>query len=229
MAHIYEGAVVTLARPAAFGCYSRIIHRRPKPYQIKLQVSNKIHPAELILSHSEFNKESYSILPERNSPLAKRGWVLQDRLLPSRMLYFGSSHMYFECGERVHYHHYRFPVQLPHWAGPVTKRSINRLSIPQCFDYWIETLQTYPEMILTVPSDKFPALSGLASWIQNATNTQYVAGIWQEDFFQGLLWYISSSIWYKSTRKLPSKDYIRQAGLGHRQITSFTFGKLSPL
>ncbi len=47
----------------------------------------------------------------------------------------------------------------------------------------------YTRCRLTFPSDKLPALSGLASIFKRNTGYTYLAGLWEEDFINGLLWF----------------------------------------
>lgn len=47
--------------------------------------------------------------PETNSVLSKRAWVLQERLLSRRVLYFGSLQMYWECLTNVRHENLHYP------------------------------------------------------------------------------------------------------------------------
>ncbi|KAH6869334.1 heterokaryon incompatibility protein-domain-containing protein [Thelonectria olida] len=55
---------------------------------------------------------------------------------------------------------------------------------------WQVIISEYSRCNLTRPSDKLPALSGLASTFERSTLFTYLAGLWKEDFVNGLLWYV---------------------------------------
>jgi len=50
---------------------------------------------------------------------------------------------------------------------------------------WLETVEDYSGRAFTRVSDRLPALSGLASELEQILNYWYVAGLWAEDI---LLW-----------------------------------------
>lgn len=60
-----------------------------------------------------------------------------------------------------------------------------RLSI---YYAWYDVLSAYTQRSLTVPSDKLPALSGLASEFARHVGDEYVAGLWRNNLPQDLLW-----------------------------------------
>jgi hypothetical protein len=54
---------------------------------------------------------------------------------------------------------------------------------------WYNLVEEYSARRLTIPSDKLPALSGLAERFKEAaTHDEYVAGIWKEALLEGLCW-----------------------------------------
>jgi len=55
-------------------------------------------------------------------------------------------------------------------------------------DAWHRTVEDFSVRLLTKVTDKFPALSGLASGVQKLYGGTYVAGLWEEDILRDLLW-----------------------------------------
>ena len=53
---------------------------------------------------------------------------------------------------------------------------------------WESIVEQYSRRQLTYPSDKLPALSGLASHNAGLTGHKYLAGVWHEELAQSLLW-----------------------------------------
>lgn len=61
------------------------------------------------------------------------------------------------------------------------------------FSKWYAMVENYTKRKLSHPSDKLPAISGLAEAFEEASGiTGYVAGLWEEDLIEGLLWSVAS-------------------------------------
>jgi heterokaryon incompatibility protein (HET) len=58
----------------------------------------------------------------------------------------------------------------------------------QVYNAWYDLVSLYTKCELTIASDIFPAISGIASDIASATQDRYVAGLWTRDIHRGLLW-----------------------------------------
>lgn len=242
MAQFYMNAEVTLAGPAASGCNSGFLHSRPEP---RRKITLDFHGSgsggngldHVSLLHYGITEAWSSVMPELDSPLAKRGWVLQESLLSCRVLYFGSSRMYLECFQNARFESCHVPII---WASLSTKTinaskaRIDRFqNNPDGFKYWRSILEAYSKKLLTNPTDRLPALSGLASEIHKVTNAEYLAGIWREDIFKGLAWHIPSYAWENPSPVSPSQEYIAPswswAAAKHEFIFSPTYRCVSIL
>ncbi|PSN60875.1 HET-domain-containing protein [Corynespora cassiicola Philippines] len=53
---------------------------------------------------------------------------------------------------------------------------------------WFEIVERYSKTELTFATDKLPAISGLARYIQSHTGKEYFSGIWEPTFHIGLVW-----------------------------------------
>jgi hypothetical protein len=193
MGRIYKDSFVTLAGPAASGCDSGFLHHaRHTSSQAALQWSEGESFDEVILSHRSINENPYTLGPETDSPLSKRAWVLQERQLSSRVLYFGQKRMYLECFTNVRFEDSHYPIIWEYGEiNMVEKSKIDRLgSHFKCFNYWADLVTTYSSMDLTNMTDRLPALSGIASEFQRVTNARYLAGVWLEDMPRALAWHI---------------------------------------
>ena len=135
----------------------------------------------------------------RDTPLDRRAWVLQERLLSPRILHFGSQQMYWECAEttlRQDGKHYDVSTDGLR-AGVDFKASLDFNAVirkargqAQAARYlqWYNVVTEYTRRSLTFDSDKLPAISGVAKDFRSRTGCTYIAGIWQEDLVAGLLW-----------------------------------------
>jgi hypothetical protein len=149
-------------------------------------------------------------------PIISRGWVVQERLLPARVLHFGSKQVFWECREQnaceihpktVYCHGDKSDDSeeersntKPHlWKQLLDapdRRSVEDPYI-QLFVDWNAIMHTYSEAQLTVPTDKLVALSGLANDMKQALNAirpgnhRYLAGLWEEQLKEGLCWSVN--------------------------------------
>ncbi|KAF4448557.1 hypothetical protein F53441_8034 [Fusarium austroafricanum] len=124
-----------------------------------------------------------------------RGWTLQEFLLPPRVLHFGifdiewrcKSRLTCECGHldrkrekqsRWHRHHYLEKAT----AYPPNDQDGALL-------WWETVVHHYTTRQLTNPTDKLPALSGLAQLRKEIRGGIYLAGLWQDSLLHDLCWY----------------------------------------
>jgi hypothetical protein len=208
MAQIYSGSIVTIAGPAAPDANSGFIFPRNTPRQAALELIGDNNKEKYILSHSGILRSPYRVMPEEKSPLAQRGWVLQERLLSQRTLYFGSHNMYLECFTNVRFDSCYYPIR---WHYQTVNMAEKKLIMPledanARFQYWLQIITTYGQTLLSKPTDKLPALSALASEFHRATGCRYLAGVWQEDLYRMLTWYTHYFLWQDE----PSPRHISQ-------------------
>lgn len=241
MGAIYAGAYLTIAANAAMDTSCRLTSPRNSDLQDyidgqKFWCHDKEYPDDITrmrarkrievlapvtadgLPHSFCVRESWchrDILEDSNisdSPLNKRGWVLQERLFSTRILHFAASEMVWECkaslncecegilqastpirGEeslkalferaQAMISRNRTKKFLPSWAT-----SGRVLQHRDFFAIWTRIVGAYSARKLTVESDRLPAVSGLARHF--SLGRTYLAGLWADD----LPWYLCWSV-----------------------------------
>ena len=199
MKNVYTNALLTIAaagaKDSSVGCF------RPRnPISIE---TPRVQPSWSGLSSDPF------CIVDRNlwksgidySPLLARAWVVQERFLSSRTLYFGEKQMFWEC---CHYDACEtFPVgrhglfSTPPNNGPKKVRHSGLMHS----EIWLTAAQCYSEALLTKASDKLIAISGIAEEMQLLLKDDYLAGLWKRDFGEHLSWRL------KQTRQTRPKPY----------------------
>ena len=132
-------------------------------------------------------------------PINQRGWVMQERLLSPRTLYFTPKETAWECGGLLacESHPRGFAT---HMGGPALKKSEymlrsraeGGLENPHLERVWQDVVATYTACELTKEHDKLVALSGIASEVQShLKGDRYLAGLWKSNLLVELLWTIN--------------------------------------
>lgn len=203
MASIYENAYLTLSAAKA-ACdadglfmydersaseYELIFEREPPLRPIRLFIREAIH-------HSPIDGEYKERQAHSSFPLLSRAWAFQERILSPRVLHFGGRELYWECRQTTHCECGHKGIAKS-WAKreftyllrpPPTNRTpsfeLDRLT------RWKRLVEKYSDHHLTFPTDRLPAISGLAKKMQaSLPGVRYLAGIWENDG-AALIWRI---------------------------------------
>jgi len=169
------------------------------------------------------NNKNFILIPDTNAifdsvneaPLAKRGWVFQERQLSRRVLHFTSSELIWECCAKAPYAATEtFPGGIPFKTAFSGKPKFQTqtdladtdpVNRPKLYATWDILCKEYSAKVFSYARDRLVALSGLAQQFEKLAfpDDTYVAGMWQSTIPGSLLWETSSS----STR-LQAPDYI---------------------
>lgn len=118
-----------------------------------------------------------------NSILHKRAWVFQERFLAPRSLNFGKFELSWECRTKK-----ACEVSLCSAESETLPGISIKVLMAYHADQWFEIVSQYSKRMLTVPSDKLVALSGVARVFALGSGKTYVAGLWKEDLVRQLTW-----------------------------------------
>ena len=224
MCDIYSKAYLTIAatraRGPTEGCFATrerlpgIVHefKSPKREVYKVYVCE---PQERLLHINDF-EQSYEA--KDCFPLLQRAWAFQERLLSPRVVHFGPSELLWECQEVKTCECSNWPGYSRSAEGPSFEKPYMTMdSVPTEFagnaiqsplDWkWRRIVEHYTTKSLTYPADIFPALQGVASYVQHGR--EYCAGLWNDDsLIPNLLWRVRDRV-----RALNYKIHARQAML----------------
>ncbi|RSL89534.1 hypothetical protein CEP52_014868 [Fusarium oligoseptatum] len=206
MLSIYHNAYLTVSASRAKDNSEGLFGERPAREYVELAyTSGDLQGQALAFNlplHEEAISNDHIALP--SEPLSDRAWGLQERVLSRRNLLYGIHQLYFECNEGFRGEDgvalkNRFPsVHKELEEGPDgMEQHIHEVSykdgkIPSykaaLLGSWYNLLWLYGPRKLTNPSDKLPAISGLASLFAKRLDDEYVAGLWRSHLIEGLLW-----------------------------------------
>ncbi|TGO40875.1 hypothetical protein BHYA_0030g00420 [Botrytis hyacinthi] len=127
-----------------------------------------------------------------NSPLARRGWVLQERALARRTIYFTDNQTYWECGEGIR-------------CETLAKLKNDRIAFlgdPNLPDYtirpsstvgdqiklFIDLFQRYTRLEFSHPEHRPISIDGLMERLTIAFKTRSLAGLFKTFWGRCLLW-----------------------------------------
>ena len=189
MKHIYKNSFLTIAATSAVDATGGLfVHRNPdivRSCRVRARWSRG--GRELVGDYLYLDTDLWrrEIL---ESPLMKRAWVCQERLLSPRMLHFGRPQMFWEC--QVQGACETFPVGLP--IDPRSSLESKRLLALEHeifpIKYWNPVIEQYSTGNLTKMSDKCVAFAGIVEVFQDFAQSTYFAGLWRHNLEQQLLW-----------------------------------------
>lgn len=184
MASVYSNARLTLAAASASDSRGGLFSKVPIPEKRRvdttgISIGDRNLYVRRVLPH--FVNDELSWLDYGQFPLLDRGWVLQERLLSRRILYFSEHELLWECMECA-------------WCecGGITTES-NRydrvMKKSEFRESWNRIIEAYSSLKLTKQSDKLPALSGIASAFHTTQEQRmYLGGLWSDALPDGLQW-----------------------------------------
>ncbi|KAL1866338.1 hypothetical protein Daus18300_006802 [Diaporthe australafricana] len=128
-------------------------------------------------------------IPIGCEPISSRAWCFQEWLLSNRLLVFASTGVYYVCDRYTldtadPAYGFRFPKSRPGVAAINAQATLSR-------DSWQTMAMNYSARNMSEPSDKLPALSGMAKRYADLMGWpagDYHAGLWRATLISDLLW-----------------------------------------
>lgn len=221
MSIIYRGAVVTIATPAAPDSSAGFLHERkavssedykPCPLQYRDEEGAPrgsikfwypgCHSEAVPQSRPESSTPPQDVLRQQpGSVLENRGWILQEWLLSTRVLYFGSYQMYFECLSTARFESTHTEIRLQDSAKRLSKHIPSFRSPVQFYSWWRQFVERYSECVLSVAEDRLPAISGILHAVKPVQlGDTYLAGIWKGSLPWSLIWRLDGKTYYYPSR-----------------------------
>ena len=193
MKHIYKKSYLTIAATNAIDAVGGLfVDRNPndlKTFRVRGPWSRELECDYLLSDHNIWTREILE------SPLVKRAWAFQERLLSPRVLHFGRSQMLWECQDLNACETFpeNLPPEIERSSDWESKRLFSLKDGKFDNDYWRNTINTYSKGSLTRISDKCVAFAGIVEEVQGFAQDRYLAGFWRHNLEQQLLWWIDHS------------------------------------
>lgn len=252
MEFIYSSAYVVLAAAQAKDCTEGFLNSRSSAVLLGSQMTQpfKNHEKFQARKMDSHRTEVPWIKPAfDDSPIFKRAWCFQERLLATRILHFVSDEILFaceaahrcECGT-VSYHgtdqtETSYDTPMP----SLWRKDTNPVNKPQHLDtylfVWARVIGSFSTLDLTRQTDALPALAGIARRFEGIYPEcgRYIAGLWENGLGFTLNWmeklrkpkgdpvpWLKASLETKDNMRLyPSFSWISAYAL--RQKTGATF------
>ncbi|KAK6853658.1 hypothetical protein PG995_010470 [Apiospora arundinis] len=189
MARTYQNSHFTISADISTHMDSGMFSQLPVDDHAIEVIADDGKPASLYI------RQGVNHYREKTPGIETRGWTLQEFLLPPRVLHFGKFDIEWRCKQRLtcecgrldrertkqmgwHRHHY---MEKATKTPPKDHEGALR--------WWEDVVHQYTSRQLTNPSDKLPALSGLAQLRKRVKGGVYLAGLWKDSILHDLCWY----------------------------------------
>ena len=207
MATIFESAFITIAGTAGEDSNSGLYSSNPE-YDLsatsgdgssyEVFARQRIKHFDLLNPYvSDGDPESGNWFDLSSFPkLLERAWVYQERLLSRRVLHFGQE-LYWECMEDAWCQCWERASELDDYADLRILPKVKHAALFKEPDprsaaiRWRQVVSEYSGLKLTFPSDRLPAIAGMATQLGRIRPNSYIAtaGLWNDSLGEDLLWH----------------------------------------
>lgn len=194
MAEVYHNAALTLIAGVSDHSSQGFFHRAYK---------YPINPVRLDYTHPDAPGEKgdlYVCLPRElgTGPVAERAWCFQEDLLSRRKLTFGNEQLFLSCATKE-FHESGIVVNSINLGDSVPDGRLLSLDLrivgespeakrERVISTWYSMLVGFTPRGMWDPHDVFAAFMGIAKRFEGMLHSRYLAGLWEDDIIQGLLW-----------------------------------------
>ncbi|RYP14630.1 hypothetical protein DL765_006245 [Monosporascus sp. GIB2] len=214
---VYRNSIVSLAATRAADSSEGFLGPREQPrfalvpYRTTSESGEGLITSEVQAYASPLRHEAFPTTETEfdKEPLSARGWALQERFLSVRMLHFTRTQIYLECEREIFSEDNRRDMYNAVKAGEPAMYS-HFLDSYLFKHRWQRLCSLYSNRSLTVPSDKLPAMAGMAAHFAWSSEQEkvghememspmkprcYLAGIWlREDSVDQLCWSLDDGL-----------------------------------
>ncbi|KAK7705784.1 hypothetical protein SLS64_007731 [Diaporthe eres] len=197
MVDVYSNAHVVIAANRSDDCNGGIFHSRMVRPETTFKLPGGVDYVQAMLLFQSDQRVAFTATEFLGEPLTRRGWALQERVLAKRIIHYNTRQVYFECdqgifaedGSHKKERYCRLNDRLaPSLEIPTGNSSDSLPDYEADLRLWDALVWGYGRRKLSKPTDRLPAISGLARLFHKRFGGQYVAGIWSKAMMEGLAW-----------------------------------------
>lgn len=226
MGEIYKNSLCTITAHCAKDSHDGFLDqalKSPKVVLVKL--------CARMSSADDFEQKESSLRVPGNfqnqaerSHLSKRGWILQERILSSRILHFVESELFWEDamgikGEYGSLYNFTDDLPVPRTGTYRAKPDVCKFSIGD----WYKMVENYTRCDLTKESDRLLAILGIASLMKGHIGGLYYTGVWPDYLPCGLLRNAFSNMSRPKSKMVPSWSWASYGGEIQYRVSFHTF------
>ncbi|KAI0099619.1 heterokaryon incompatibility protein-domain-containing protein [Nemania sp. FL0031] len=186
--YIYGGAAVTIAASRARSAWDGFLNSRAPSLE-----SVPVFQLPWRSAKSQLGTVMLMPLDAYPEPIDRRGWTLQEQLLSTRIVEFGTRQTRCTCRDNLS--HSNSPAgYVDGWrierdvtSSYIYDRTWNMIK-ENLQDGWNQVVRRYTERKLTFGTDRPLAISGIAERCNSLCGDEYFAGLWKHSINVGLLW-----------------------------------------
>ncbi|KAL3431738.1 heterokaryon incompatibility protein-domain-containing protein [Aspergillus tetrazonus] len=141
-----------------------------------------------------------------------RGWCLQEHILSPRLLSYGRWPTW-RCRETTDADggFYTSETRMRDITGTLEHRlldilfhfrrtrcspqGVDMFTMTQLYQCWYAVVHDFSKRMISVSSDRFPAIGAIASEISELTGSGYMAGLWEQNMLHDLMWSTKATEW----------------------------------
>lgn len=185
MSEIYSNARLTIAATASSGAASGCFGSNSRFISTEYTYPAADGSPQNVCVRT---KSSHSAWIYGRLPLLQRGWALQERLLSPRVAHFVEKEVIFECRTTTDCECATIG-QDNHVQGISDFSRSLATEDGSSGQLWHSIVEDYARRRLSFEKDVFPALQGIAKQFHRQTKSIYLAGLWESNIINDLLWY----------------------------------------
>ncbi len=203
MAAIFSNAHLTLVAATGSSCKESFLHREISGPTCTVPTTfnrgEKLIEGQYSLRFRRRWGTSDKMADISGSRWLTRGWTFQEERLARRVLIFGEKKFFFDCKTVERAEDSDACAPRPGWVKSVSEVLLENHQLDRgevsagsdknlLWEHWQILCSHYSYRELTFPSDKLPAISGIASNFAAKSHSQYLAGLWQDNLVHDLFW-----------------------------------------
>lgn len=158
----FSNAALTICAPRASNPNAGLLHDRQgtdicdNTATVRITIGD--HSVEVSVTEERHDGTGSAICKELDAIAFTRAWIVQERLLSPRVLFFGTNQANMECAGADFFENLTVALQPTYY--PASKATLNDMPRDQLSSQWMNIVEEFSTCDLTAADDRLPALSG---------------------------------------------------------------------